>query len=324
MKFRAFGRTGLQVSEIVFGCGMVGGLIIEKDDDTRRAAIDRALSAGVNWFDTAPQYGNGKSEEALGWLLASETRPFHISTKVMVDVSDLSDLRGQIEASVERSLVRLKRDSVTLLQLHNQIGSGGGARMLPAEEVMKRDGVLDILSDLRDRGLTRHIGITALGETDSILRVIRSGRIDSAQVYYNILNPSAAELLPAHWPGYRFDGVLQACAEHGVAAMNIRVFSAGVVATDFRKGREQPLTAGDTVESESAKARALFAVLGESYGDPAETALRFALAEPRLSCVVVGLGELSHLETALGAQAKGALPDEALAVIRQIYPDGVR
>lgn len=324
MEYRAFGKTGLRVSNIVFGCGMVGGLVIEQDEATRRAAIDRALSAGVNWFDTAPNYGGGRSEEALGWLLAGETRPFHISTKVTVDGRDLSDLRGQIEKSVEQSLTRLKRQSVTLLQLHNPLGAEGGPRVLAAEDLLRPGGVLDVMEDIKRQGLTRHIGITGLGEAEPILRVIRSGRIESAQVYYNVLNPSAGMSLPRSWPTCGFDGVIEACVEHGVAAMDIRVLSAGVIATDSRTGREQPLTAGDTVESEAAKARTLFAALGERYGSRAQTAIRFALAEPRLSCVIVGLAELAHLEEALAAEAMGPLPDQALAEIGQIYADGVR
>lgn len=68
MKTRRFGRTGLDISEMVFGGGFVGGIIIHAEEDTKRAAIRRALDAGVNWIDTAPLYG--QSETALGWLLA--------------------------------------------------------------------------------------------------------------------------------------------------------------------------------------------------------------------------------------------------------------
>ena len=68
MKTRRFGRTGLDISEMVFGCGFVGGIIIHAEEDTKRAAIRRALDAGVNWIDTAPLYD--QSETALGWLLA--------------------------------------------------------------------------------------------------------------------------------------------------------------------------------------------------------------------------------------------------------------
>ena len=66
MKQRRFGRSGISVSEVVFGAGAVGGILIHKDDATKRAAIHRAIAGGINWIDTAAQYGNGKSEEALG------------------------------------------------------------------------------------------------------------------------------------------------------------------------------------------------------------------------------------------------------------------
>ncbi len=66
MKYREFGRTGLQVSELVFGGGAVGGLLVNADDDTKLDAIRRALAGGINWIDTAPLYGQGRSETALG------------------------------------------------------------------------------------------------------------------------------------------------------------------------------------------------------------------------------------------------------------------
>ena len=191
--------------------------------------------------------------------------------------------------------------------------------MLAADEVLRSGGVIDALERLREQGLIHHFGITALGETPSILRVIESGRIASAQVYHNLLNPSAARTVPASWPVYDFGGVLDACAQHGVAAMNIRVFSAGVIATDARTGKERPLTPGDTVESETEKARAVFDALGDQYGSRAQTAIRFALAEPRLACVVFGLAETAHLEEALAAEAAGPLPAEALEKLQTVY-----
>lgn len=323
MRHRSFGSTGIEVSDLVFGGGMVGGLLIEQDDDTKRRAIDRALSAGINWIDTAPSYGQGKSEQALGWLLAERRRNSgnepHLSTKFTLDTRDLTDIAGQIEASLTGSLERLERDSVTLLQLHNPLGRATEGRKLAAGEVLRRGGVLDALDRLKEQGLIRHYGITALGETPAVLDVIGSGRIDSAQVYYNLLNPSAGRALPASWPVHDFGGVLDACARHGVAAMNIRVFSAGVIATDARTGRERPLTPGDTVDSETVKAHAVFRRIGERYGSRAQTAIRFALAEPRLSCVVFGLAELAHLEEALAAEAAGPLDSAALAEIDGSY-----
>jgi L-glyceraldehyde 3-phosphate reductase len=321
MRYRPFGSTGLEVSELVFGGGAVGGLLINADDNTKQQAIERAVAAGINWIDTAAAYGQGRSEEALGWLLAGHD-DIHVSTKFTIDTRDLSDVAGQIEASLTGSLERLQRSSVTLLQLHNQLGSETRGRMISADEVLRPGGVIDGLERLREQGLIEHFGVTALGETPAISRVIASGRIASAQVYFNLLNPSAGWTMPASWPVHDFGGVLDACQRHAVAAMNIRVFSAGVIATGSRTGRERPLTPGDTVESETAKAHTVFAALGDRYGSRAQTAIRFALSEPGISCVVFGLAELAHLEEALAAEDAGPLPAEAREEIEAIYAGG--
>jgi aryl-alcohol dehydrogenase-like predicted oxidoreductase len=104
--------------------------------------------------------------------------------------------------------------------------------------------------------------------------------------------------------------------------MDIRVFSAGVIATDTRTGRERPLTAGDTVESEETKARAVFAEMGTDYGTRAQTAIRFALAQKKLACIIFGLAEIDHLEEAIAAQEMGPLPDEGLERLKNVYEKG--
>jgi D-threo-aldose 1-dehydrogenase len=322
MEYRQFGQTGLKVSELVFGGGAVGGLLINQDEATKRAAIRRAMEAGINWIDTAPSYGMGKSEEALGWLLKEINDDPYLSTKVAIDTRDLSDISGQIERSLKASLERLKRDSVTLLQLHNRIGLETKGYTISAFDVLRNDGVLDGLQRIKEQGLTQFFGITALGEAPSIIQVIESGRIASAQVYYNLLNPSAGFLLPQAWGAFDFSGILEACEKFGVAAMGIRVFSAGVIATDNRTGRERPLTPGDTVESETMKAQAVFEEIGTAYGTRAQTAIRFALAQKKLSCIIFGLAELSHLEEVIAAQIKGPIPQEGIERLRSIYEKG--
>lgn len=319
MKYREFGATGIKVSELVFGGGAVGGLLINQDNDTRRKAIRIALDAGINWIDTAPSYGQGKSEEALGWLLEEVDEDPCVSTKFTIDTRDLMDVRGQIERSLHESLQRLRRDKVTLLQLHNPIGARTDGRTIGVGEVLKPHGVLDALDEFRQMGMIEHFGITALGDTTSIIKVLKSNRIASAQVYYNLLNPSAGFTPPPVWPCYNFTGIMDTCREHDVAAMNIRIFSAGVIATSNRTGRERPLTPGDTVESETGKAAAIFATLGNDYGTPAQTAIRFGLAQDKLACIIFGLAELDHLREAIEAQEMGPLPAEALDKINRAY-----
>jgi len=322
LKYREFGATGIKVSELVFGGGAVGGLLINQDDETKRAAIRRAMDAGINWIDTAPSYGQGRSEKALGWLLKEIEDNPHVSTKFNIDTRDLSDIPGQIERSIEASLSRLERDSVTLLQLHNRIGAETQGRVIAVAEILRKGGVLDVLQQMKDQGIIQNYGITALGETPSIIEVIESGRIASAQVYYNLLNPSAGLRVPQAWQVYDFSGILDACEKQSVAAMDIRVFSAGVIATDIRTGREMPITRGDTVESEEAKAKAVFSSIGTDYGTRAQTAIRFALAQKKLACVIFGLAELDHLEEAVAAQIKGPLPEDGLERLRSVYAEG--
>lgn len=311
MKKRRFGRTGLQVSEVVLGAGFVGGLFVLADDDTRRRVLRRALDAGINWIDTAPLYGQGRSEAALGWLLPEVKEKPYLSTKVRVDFGK-PDLAGQVERSVHESLTRLKRDSVDLLQLHNAIDASNVEPLL--------GDVVEGLERVRVQQLTRFVGLTALGEAPAIVRAIDSGRFDSAQVYYNLLNPSAARAMPRGWSGHDFSGVCAACKRHDVAMMNIRVFASGVLATDERHGREVVLTENSDLEVEAKRARAAFAALGSGYGTRAQTALRFSLASPELACVVIGLAEPSHLEEAIAAEAMGPLPAEAIAKLDAVYP----
>ncbi len=319
MKYREFGETGLKVSELVFGGGAVGGLLINADDETRRAAVRRALDAGINWFDTASQYGQGKSEEALGWLLGEIDETPYLSTKVRLDTDNLDDIRGQVEKSLEQSLKRLNRDSVDLFQLHNAIGPQTEARLLGIDAVLGDGGVADAMEGLRAQGMIRFAGITGLGEAAATRAAIASGRFQSAQIYYNLLNPSAGQAVAPGWSGHDFTGLIGACRENGVAAMGIRVFAAGVIATDIRHGREAVLTRGSDIPVEEARARKALSVLGTDYGTRAQAAVRFALANQDLACVLVGLADLAQLDEALSAVEMGPLPDEALARLAPLH-----
>ncbi|MBI4207659.1 MAG: aldo/keto reductase [Betaproteobacteria bacterium] len=319
MKHRTFGRSGIKVSEVVFGGGAVGGILVHKDDATKREAIRRALAGGINWIDTAAQYGNGKSEEALGWLLPEAGATPYLSTKFNLDVEHLKDTPAQIAEHLKASLARLKRSSVDLLQLHNRIGSKPGGRVMTVEQILGRNGVADGLDRLREKGLIRHMGITALGEAASVCEVIRSKRFDSAQVYYNLLNPSAGRRMPKAWTGQNLGGIIEACCASDVAVMAIRIFAAGIIATDERTGRESVLTTDTSVAEDERKTRAVFGAIGTDQGTRAQVALRFVLANPDVSCAVIGSAELQHIDEALQAAGMGPLPPHVLARLDALY-----
>ncbi|MEZ5649063.1 MAG: aldo/keto reductase [Burkholderiaceae bacterium] len=320
MQTRALGRTGLQIPELVVGAGAVGGLFVRGNEDEQRDALAAAAAAGMNWIDTAPLYGNGASEATLGRLLpAGRDRP-RLSTKVMLDLTDpAADLRSQVARSLERSLERLQADKVTLLQLHNPIVSAAQGHAITVRDVLRTGGALEALSRVRDAGLCDFIGLTALGEAPAIIEAIDSGGFDTAQVYYNLLNATAALAVPGGYRGARFDGVLDACERHDLGTLAIRIFSAGVIATDARHGREAPLTHGDTLASETAKAQEMFAAVDTGDDSRAQLALRFVLAQPRLHAAIVGFEHLTYLEEAIAAQARGPLPAETLQQIERVW-----
>ncbi len=217
------------------------------------------------------------------------------------------------------SLARLKRSSVDLLQLHNRIGPRPGGRVMTAEQILGRNGVADELDRLREKGLIGHMGITAIGEAASVCEVIRSGRFDSAQVYYNLLNPSAGRSMPEAWTGHDLGGIIEACRANHVAVMAIRIFGAGIIAADERTGRESVLTANTSIPEEQRKTKAVFDAIGTGEGTRAQIALRFVLSNPDISCAVIGSAELHHIDEALQAAEMGPLPAQTFARLDALY-----
>jgi len=101
MKYRVLGRTGIRVSEIGFGCGNVGGLMVRGSHEEQVEAVTRALELGIDYFDTAPSYGDGKSETSLGRVLEELSPDVTVATKVRIGVEDLNDILGAVEDSLE-------------------------------------------------------------------------------------------------------------------------------------------------------------------------------------------------------------------------------
>lgn len=324
MQKRRFGRTGLEIPLLTFGGGWVGGLLIRGSEAEREDVLNLALDAGIDWIDTAALYGNGVSETVIGqWLrsVRGDRRP-RISTKFNIDTS-AGDFAGQIERSLAASLERLGLGSVLLLILHSRVVDAGSPardkRSLSPQEVLGAGGIADIMDGLRRQGLCDWIGLTALGDPGALRQVIDSGRFDVAQVYYNLLNPTALAAAGPGWNSTDFDGLLHRCAARDMGVMGIRVFAGGHLASSERHGREIAITANAENAAEEARARAVWAVLGSGHGSGAQAALRFGLACPLLSTVVVGIGERWHLEEALAAAGMGPLPADAMAGVERLW-----
>ena len=319
MQTRPLGRTGLEVSEIMFGCGNVGGLLTRTDADTMREAVRRALDLGINWFDTASRYGDGKSEQNLGRLLEEVGGTPHVSTKIRLGPGDMADIPNAIERDTRECLARLQRGSVDLLQFHNHIGREGDEHVVTVDDVLTSDGVADALDKMRDKGLTRHVGFTALGDTEFCRQLVESGRFDTAQVYYNVINPTADRARAGITNGQDFAGLIESCRTNDVGVIAIRSLAAGIIATGENVSNPWILTRNTDAEEETRKARAVNDLFGESYGTLAQTAMRFALANPDIACIDIGPGKIAHIEEAVQAATAGPLPGEALADLDRLY-----
>jgi L-galactose dehydrogenase/L-glyceraldehyde 3-phosphate reductase len=317
-----FGRTGLEISELAFGGGVTGGILINADEATRYNALRRAVTAGVNWIDTAPVYGNGASEAAIGRHLQSLVPQPYVSTKVRLEAEDMGDIAGAIERSLTQSLERLRSDWVALFQLHNHLGHGVGERIaLSPDQVLGPGGVADTFDRLKEQGLIHACGITAAGDTGACLEVINSGRFDTAQVYYNAINPSAAwRRVPPGWRGGQdFCGLLAACFHHNMGVLNIRPLAGGLLGSAERPERLFVMTTSTDLDNEMHCAAAVRSALGDIFGTPAQAALRFVLGNRDLATRVIGITSINQLNEALEAVALGPLPSAAISKLDVLW-----
>jgi len=221
MEMRVFGRTGMRLSVLGFGCGAVGGLMVRGDPRDQERTIARAIDAGVNYFDTAVQYGDGESEKNLGAVLQKlKPASVMVGTKVRLRSEDFGRISNAVTKSLEGSLSRLRLERVDIFHLHNGITVVGGGEALSVRQVL--DEVVPTLERVRGQGKTRFLGLTAIGDTRALSQVIDPGVFDSAQVVYNMLNPSAAVELPPNYPAQDYGRLFNHTKAAGVGVIGIR------------------------------------------------------------------------------------------------------
>jgi len=325
MDYRELGRTGLQVSMLGFGCGNVGGLIIRGDHEDRVRAVARAIEAGINYFDTAPSYGDGQSERNLGQVLSELRANIYVGTKVRISPEEMADLRGAIARSVEASLQRLGRDSVDLVQLHNHIAR---QRQTADATLSVQDVLVDVVGafeQLQAQGKVRFFGITALGETAALHEVIDSGAFYTAQVCFNLLNPSAGYQVPAGFPSQDYGRLIDRAADRRMGCIGIRVLAAGALSGvearhPIAVPSVAPIGTGPDYQADVRQAHKLAFLVEEGHAKSLiEAAIRFAWSKPGLSTALVGFSSLEHLEEALAAAAHGGLSAETLHRLSQAW-----
>jgi aryl-alcohol dehydrogenase-like predicted oxidoreductase len=312
MERRKLGRTGLDVSVLGFGCGAVGGLMIRGTPADQERAVARAIELGINYFDTAAMYGNGESERNLGRVMKNLKPDIRVGTKVRIPASKHSQIAAAITQSLEASLQRLQLEQVDLFQLHNHITREGRDSDLTPEIVIGE--VVPAFERLREQGKTRFYGITAVGDTAALHRVADARALDTAQVSYNLLNPSAGAAVPPRYPAHDFGNLLAHMKAADMGVIAIRVLAAGALSgTEARhplgSPMVEPIGTGSSYRIDVERARRLEALVREGLADSIiELAVRFVISHEAVSTALVGYSTLEQLEYAAAAANKGSLP----------------
>jgi D-threo-aldose 1-dehydrogenase len=328
MKYRKLGRTGVDVSELVFSCAETVGMMTAGNYETAFEAVKRALDAGINWFDTSPSDTDGEGEEILGRILKELDAHLFISAKVVINPGASEDIADQVERALEKTLKRLQIDQLDLFQLHNWIDGATGERALNVESVLGREGAIAGMETLREKGLLKWIGATALGDTGLSRRLIESRRVDTALVYINMINPTAAHrdpmrtldaAMPKASRGQDFTGVLDCCADNDVGVIAIRILAAGAIIGELKHYKDRIVTKDTNVDDVAFKASAIREMLGDSQGSLAQAAIRFVLAHPAIATINFGARNLDEFEEGLAAVAMGPLPEAVMAELDALF-----
>ena len=324
MQYRMLGNTGLRVSEIGFGCGNVGGLMVRGSHDQQISSVRHALDLGINYFDTARAYGEGQSETNLGRVLDEIGEEVILSTKIRLESDALQDIAAATASEVEQGLARLGRGSVDLIQLHTRLvekREPGRFAMTP-DEVLGPGGVIEAFKRLRDQGRVGFFGFTGLGDVEAIHALVDSGEFHSFQAYYNLLNPSAGQAVPEGFSALDYRRTIDRAAAGGMGVVVIRVLAAGVLSAVPESGgssSREPLSAGSDHERDVARAHKLSFLKDHGLESLPRAAIRFAFMKPEVSTVLVGFSNNAQIDEAAACSGAAPLPEAAMAGLREIW-----
>jgi aryl-alcohol dehydrogenase-like predicted oxidoreductase len=185
MQYRELGRTGWKISAVSFGGWAIGGAWGPVDDAESMAALQRAVELGVNFFDTADVYGDGRSERLMAKLRRQQHEPIFIATKAgrRLDPHVAAGYnRENLTTFVERSLTNLETEALDLLQLH-----------CPPTQVYYMPEVFGVLDDLVRAGKVRFYGVS-VEKVEEALKAIEYPNVQSVQIIFNMFRQRPAEL----------------------------------------------------------------------------------------------------------------------------------
>ena len=338
MEYRQVGNTELRVSEIGFGCGGNAGLMVRGSLEEQRRVVTRAIELGINYFDNAPDYGNGIAEENLGRALKElKLRPV-ITSKVEVRQADLGDIAGHVVRSTEGSLQRLGVDCLDILQIHNGPApspprlEGRAYTQLWIEDYLRPGGALDGLQRVLRDGQARYLGFICRGNDGyQVRQLIDTGLFRMINVPYTLLNPTAGMARPRGLEVDRdFGAVITYAYAHGVGAAIYSPLAGGFLTDHIVTGGDRhPLAGARDTASEAYRrhvemARALSFLIREETHTLTQAALRFILMHQGVTVILGGFSALEHLEEIVPVSGAGPLAPELMARVEMVWRTNVK
>jgi aryl-alcohol dehydrogenase-like predicted oxidoreductase len=320
MEYRALGRTGWKISASSFGAWAIGGTWGPVDDAESMAALHQAVDLGVNFFDTADVYGDGRSERLLRQLRQERGEEIHIATKAgrRLDPHITEGYnRENLTAFIDRSLKNLGIETMDLLQLH-----------CPPTEVYYRPEVFGILDDFVQKGKLRHYGVS-VEKVEEALKAIEFPGVQSVQIIFNIFRQRPAELFLSEAKRRKVGVIVRVPLASGLLTGKMRldtVFSPEDHRSFNREGEafdRGETFAGVDYELGLQAVEELGAILPHGM-TMAQFALRWILMFDAVSCVIPGAKRPSQVEENAQAADLPPLSEETMQAVGEIYERLIR
>lgn len=320
MQYRELGRTGWKVSALSFGSWAIGGTWGPVDESESMAALQRAIEMGVNFFDTADVYGDGRSERLLAKLRGQTQAPIHIATKAgrRLDPHLAEGYNRQnLTAFVERSLKNLGTERLDLLQLH-----------CPPTPVFYMPEVFGVLDDLAAAGKIQHYGVS-VEKVEEALKAIEYPNVQSVQIIFNMFRQRPADLLFAQVTKRKVGILARVPLSSGMLTGKLK--SDSTFAADDHRAFNRAGASFDRGETFSGVdyETGLRAVEELRKICPAgmsmtQFALRWILMFDAVTCAIPGAKRPSQAEENFSAADLPPLSDETMQAVRAIYDRDIR
>jgi aryl-alcohol dehydrogenase-like predicted oxidoreductase len=320
MKYRKLGRTGFKVSEISFGAWAIGGSWGEQRDEDSMASLHRALDLGVNFFDTADVYGDGRSERLLARLKRERREPFHIATKagrrLSPHVADGYNAKN-LTAFIERSLRNLNTDCLDLVQLH-----------CPPAEVYYRPEVFEVIDRLTRAGKVANYGVS-VEKVEEALKAIEYPGVKTVQIIFNMFRLRPAELFFQEARRRRVGVIARVPLASGMLGGRLKR-SSRFAADDHRNFNRhgEAFDRGETfsgVDYETGlRAVARLQRLVPRGATLSQMALRWVLMFDAVSCVIPGVRRPDQMDENARAAELKPLSRATMTAVARIYDRDIR